>query len=147
MLCGLLRNPLWKGMDQRYQPLFMALWEQHMTRLRIFWKTSSNLVTCVTKTMSDRWRLQYMLCSHLWPDPWGKVKPCDIIYQSYWNWERLVDLMVFETNALGIFQEDQWYIRHICLITAFGCPIFQSLGLQQNYKFTDTRKDRNFHKI
>jgi hypothetical protein len=38
-----------------------------------------------------------------------------------------VDL-VFETNALGIFQEDHWYIWHIYLIIAFSYPIFQSLG-------------------
>jgi hypothetical protein len=37
-------------------------------------------------------------------------------------------------NASAIFQEGHWYIWHIYLITAFGCPIFQSLGRKQIYK-------------
>jgi hypothetical protein len=36
-------------------------------------------------------------------------------------------MMVFQMNALDIFQEHHWYIRHIYLITAFGFPIFQAL--------------------
>jgi hypothetical protein len=38
-----------------------------------------------------------------------------------------MDLMVFQMNALGIFQEDHWYVCHIYLITAFGSPILQVL--------------------
>jgi hypothetical protein len=56
----------------------------------------------------------------------GKVRPCDI----HWNWERLLDLMEFQTNALRIFQ-GHWYVWHIYLITATGCPIIQSLGRKQ----------------
>jgi hypothetical protein len=59
----------------------------------------------------------------------GKVRPCNI--HKLVHWERLVDLMVFRTNALDIFQEDHWYIWHIYLITASGCPIFWSLGRKQ----------------
>jgi hypothetical protein len=40
--------------------------------------------------------------------------------------------MVFQTNALGVFQENHWYIRYIYLITALGSPIFQSLRRKQN---------------
>jgi hypothetical protein len=46
--------------------------------------------------------------------------------------------MIFQTNALGTFQEDHWYICHVYLITAFGCPIFQSLGRKQNYNVAET---------
>jgi hypothetical protein len=52
-----------------------------------------------------------------------------------------VDFMVFLTNASGIFQEDHWYMWHIYLITAFGCPIFQILEKEQTYNLTETRKD------
>jgi hypothetical protein len=30
----------------------------------------------------------------------------------HWNWKRSVEMMVFETNALGVLQ-GQWYIWHI----------------------------------
>jgi hypothetical protein len=59
----------------------------------------------------------------------GRVKPCDIHkLANSLNSERLMDLMVFQMKASGIFQEDHWYIGHIYLVPAFGCPIFQSLG-------------------
>jgi hypothetical protein len=48
--------------------------------------------------------------------------------------------MAFPTNASGTFQEDHWYIWHIYLITALGCPIFQSFGKKQNFNFTETRQ-------
>jgi hypothetical protein len=47
--------------------------------------------------------------------------------------------MVFQTNALAIFQEDHWYIWHIYLITAFGCPVFQALEGSKIYNVTETR--------
>jgi hypothetical protein len=40
--------------------------------------------------------------------------------------------MVLQTNALGIFQEDHWYVWHIYLIINFGCLILQSFGKKQN---------------
>jgi hypothetical protein len=42
-----------------------------------------------------------------------------------------VELMVFQTNEIDIFQEGHLYIWHIYLITAFGCGIFRSLGKTQ----------------
>jgi hypothetical protein len=45
--------------------------------------------------------------------------------------------MVFQTNVLSIFQEDHWYVCHICLIIAFGCPIFQGPGRKQIYNVTE----------
>jgi hypothetical protein len=61
--------------------------------------------------------------------------------------QRLVNLMVFETNALGVFQEDHWYVWHIYLITAVGCPIFQSLGRKQKLCHRNFVRTRNSHKI
>jgi hypothetical protein len=52
--------------------------------------------------------------------------------------------MVFRTNALGIFQEDHWYIWRIYLITAFDCPIFQRLGRKQNITLRKPVKDPKF---
>jgi hypothetical protein len=45
--------------------------------------------------------------------------------------------MVFQTNALGIFQKDHLYTWHIYLITTFGRPTFESLGRKPD-------KDPNF---
>jgi hypothetical protein len=42
-----------------------------------------------------------------------------------------MDLMVFQMNAPGIFQEDHWYIWHIYLNIAFDYSIFQSFGRKQ----------------
>jgi hypothetical protein len=54
--------------------------------------------------------------------------------------------MVFQTNALDIFQEDHWYIWHIyLLITVLGCPIFQSLGRKQSFNVTETRQGTNIY--
>jgi hypothetical protein len=63
--------------------------------------------------------------------------------------------MIFQTKASGIFQEDHWYIWHIYLITAFGCPIFQSLGKNKDPKFPQnlrptsllSRKCKLFEKV
>jgi hypothetical protein len=43
--------------------------------------------------------------------PLGKVRPCDIhrLVNSL-KLRKAVDLMVFQTNASGTFQEDHWYI-------------------------------------
>jgi hypothetical protein len=43
--------------------------------------------------------------------PLGKATPCDINkLLIHLNRERLMDLMVFQTNASDIFQEDHCYI-------------------------------------
>jgi hypothetical protein len=45
--------------------------------------------------------------------------------------ERFVDKIIFQKNASGIFQDHHQYSWHIYLITAFECPIFQSLGSEK----------------
>jgi hypothetical protein len=58
-----------------------------------------------------------------------------------------MDLMVFQTIILGIFQEDNWYIWHIYLITAFGCPIFQSFGRKKVITLPKSGKVPKFPQI
>jgi hypothetical protein len=56
--------------------------------------------------------------------------------------------MVFQINALGIFQEDHWYTWHIYLITAFGCPIFQTLeGSKHLYGYRKPVRTQNFRPV
>jgi hypothetical protein len=52
--------------------------------------------------------------------------------------------MAFQMNASDTFQEDHWYTWQIYLITAFGCPIFQSLGSKQNPTLPEPGKDPKF---
>jgi hypothetical protein len=73
-------------------------------------------MTCVTKTMNDGWRLESKHARICGQQPVQKSK---------------------KQIALGIFQEDHWYIWHIYLITAFSWPILQSLG-SKSYNVTKT---------
>jgi hypothetical protein len=45
--------------------------------------------------------------------------------------------MVLQMNALGIFQEDHWYIWYIYLITAFGYPA--ALEGSESYNVAETQ--------
>jgi hypothetical protein len=59
-----------------------------------------------------------------------------------------MELMVFQTNASGICQQDHWYIWHIYLITAFRCPIFQRLGGKQKlYRYRNPARTQNLRPI
>jgi hypothetical protein len=53
----------------------------------------------------------------------------------------LVDLILLQMSAWGIFQGDHWYIWHIYeyLIIAFGCPIMQSFKGSKIDDATETR--------
>jgi hypothetical protein len=53
-----------------------------------------------------------------------------------------VELIVFQTNASGTFQEDHWYILPIYSITAFGCHTFQRLEKKQKKNLA--KKDPKF---
>jgi hypothetical protein len=56
--------------------------------------------------------------------------------------------MAFQMNASGIFQQSHWYIWHIYLITASGCPIFQSLGRKQkSWPYRNSRFPQNLRSI
>jgi hypothetical protein len=47
--------------------------------LRIVYKASSHLMTCVTKTMSDGWRFESKIFSKFLDEiPLRNVRPCDV---------------------------------------------------------------------
>jgi hypothetical protein len=62
-----------------------------------------------------------------------KVRPCDVHKLVYSvKLREACGLHGIPNECSGIFKEDHWYIRHIYLIIAFGCPIFLNLGRKQN---------------
>jgi hypothetical protein len=52
--------------------------------------------------------------------------------------------MAFQMNASSTLQEGNWYTSHIYLITAFGCLIFQSLGMKKVIMVVKLSKEPKF---
>jgi hypothetical protein len=63
-------------------------------------------MTCVMKTMSERWRLVQCLLASVDETALGKVKPFD----KHKLENSLKFIKVFQKNTSGIFEEDHWYI-------------------------------------
>jgi hypothetical protein len=83
------------------------------------------------------------------PPPLEKIRSCDIQkWMDSLHWERPAELMAFQMNASGTFQEGHWYTWHIYLIIDSGCPVFQSLGRKQkSQRYRNPVRTQNSLKI